>query len=192
MSSSATSEYTIRRKVFTLVGAKFHVYNGSGDLIGFSKQKAFKLKEDIRFFSDESMSREVMSINARSVLDFSAAYDVTDSSTGQKIGALRRKGVSSLVRDEWMVMDANDNLMSQIREDSTAMGLIRRFIPMGNLVPQTFHLGDDQQTFAEFNTHFNPFVHRMTVQVYPNCPIHAGLVLAGGILLVALEGRQSN
>jgi hypothetical protein len=40
------TQFTIRRKVLTLLGAKFHIYNAQGDLIGFSRQKAFKLKED--------------------------------------------------------------------------------------------------------------------------------------------------
>ena len=31
-----------------------------------------------------------------------AAYDVTDSQTGEKVGALRRKGFKSILRDEWL------------------------------------------------------------------------------------------
>ena len=71
-------EYTIRRKILTLFGQKFYVYDPSGNMIGFVKQKAFKLKEDIRVFSDESLSREIMVIKARQILDFSASYDVWD------------------------------------------------------------------------------------------------------------------
>ncbi len=190
MSVEVESEYTIRRKVFTLMGAKFHVFNSSGELIGFSKQKAFKLKEDIRFYSDESMSTEVLSINARSIVDFSAAYDVCNSKTGQKIGALRRRGFSSFVRDSWEILDDQDNPVTELREDSTAMGLMRRFVPMGNLVPQKFHLGDDSNIYAEYRTHFNPVVQKMTVNVYAGCPVDPALVLAAGFLLVAIEGRQ--
>ena len=184
-------EFTIRRKIFTLFGAKFHIMNAKGDVIGFSKQKAFKLKEDIRVFTDDSMSTELLAISTRSVIDFSAAYDVTDSASGTKLGALRRKGFKSILRDEWMVLDPNDTQIAAIKEDSTMGALVRRFLPMGNLVPQRFNLldGADNQ-FAEYHTHFNPFVHRMTVSVYNTCPISPHLVLAAGILLVAIEGRQ--
>ena len=186
-------EYTIRRKVFTLLGAKFHVFNEDGQLIGFSQQKAFRLKEDLRIFSDESKSKEVMSIVARNVIDFSAAYDVRDSTSGTKLGALRRKGFSSLVRDEWQVLDPEDRHVASILEDSASMALVRRFLPMGNLVPQHFHLLDGGgNAFAEFRTHFNPFVHRLTVSVYHDCPVSPHMVLAGGILMVAIEGRQQN
>ena len=45
----------------------------------FSEQKMFRLREDIRVYSDESKSQEVLSIKARQILDFSAAYDVVDT-----------------------------------------------------------------------------------------------------------------
>jgi len=189
--SNVATEYTIRRKVFTLLGGKFHIYNREGALVGFSKQKAFKLKEDIRVFTDESMQTPMLAIAARSIIDFSAAYDVTDSKTGQKVGALRRKGFSSMIRDEWDVLDLHDNPISKIREDSTAMALVRRFLPLGNLFPQHFVLGDETHSYVDMRTHFNPFVHRLTVAVNADCPFHPLLVLAAAILLVAIEGRQN-
>jgi uncharacterized protein YxjI len=190
--SNVATEYTIRRKVFTLLGGKFHIYNRDGELVGFSKQKAFKLKEDIRVFTDESMEQPLLAIAARSIIDFSACYDVSDSKTGQKIGALRRKGFASLIRDEWEMLDAQDNPISKLREDSTSMALVRRFVPMGNLIPQKFVLGDETNQYAEMRTHFNPFVHRMTVTINADCPFPPLLVLASAVLLVAIEGRQKS
>ena len=89
-------DYSIRRKVLKIFGASFHVFDSSGRVVAFSSQKAFKLKEDIRVFTDESMSSELMAIRARQIVDFSAAYDIVDSSKSVKIGAARRKGWSSM------------------------------------------------------------------------------------------------
>ena len=50
--------YLIRRKVFKLLGGAFHIYDPEGRLAFYSKMKAFKLKEDIRLYSDESMQEE--------------------------------------------------------------------------------------------------------------------------------------
>lgn len=184
------AQYTIRRKVFTLLGAKFHVYDSTGKLIGFSKQKAFKLKEDIRIFTDESMADERVVIKARSIIDFGAAYDVVNVKSGEKVGALKRKGWSSMLRDSWIVMDPNDREVGKIEEDSMAMALLRRFL--SNLIPQHYTLKDASQTeLADFRTHFNPFIHRMTVSVRESCTLSPILVLAAGILLVAVEGRQT-
>jgi hypothetical protein len=185
----SATQYTIRRKILTLFGAKFHIYDASGALIGFSQQKAFKLKEDIRVFTDETLSDERLAIKARSIIDFGAAYDVFNSRTAQKLGSLKRKGLTSIVRDSWLVMDAEENEVGKIQEDSMALALVRRFLSA--LVPQSFHLRDHTGAeLANYRTHVNPFVHRMTVTVYDNCSLDPMLVLAGGILLVAIEGRQ--
>jgi len=38
--------YLFRRKVFKIFGGAFHVYDSNQRLLFYSKQKAFKLKED--------------------------------------------------------------------------------------------------------------------------------------------------
>ena len=185
----AETQFTIRRKVFTFLGAKFHIYNAEGGLLGFCKQKAFKLKEDIRVYADETMSEERLVIRARSIVDISAAYDVIDSNAQATIGVLQRKGLKSIFRDEWTVLDENESEIGIIKEDSALMATLRRFA--SNLIPQSYHLKDNSgHELAEFRTHFNPFVHRMTVTVYSDCPLHPFLILAAGVLLVAIEGRQ--
>ena len=183
------TQFTIRRKILTLLGAKFHIYNAEGGLIGYCKQKAFKLKEDIRIYTDESMNEERIAINARSMLDVAAAYDVKESATESRIGTLKRMGWKSLLRDEWVVLDPSEREIGKIVEDSSALALLRRFVT--NVIPQTFHLKDQTgRDLAELRTHFNPFVHRMTVTVYDDCPINPYLVLSAGVLMIAIEGRQ--
>src|SRR4030095_6073759 len=131
------NEYLVRRKILALVGAKFYIHDQQGNVIGFSKQKAFKLKEDIRIFTDEQMTHELISIKARKVLDISSAYDVVDSATQQPLGVRQRKGIkSAFLRDEWTVMDANESPIGLIKEDSTLLALIRRHVT--HLVPQTY------------------------------------------------------
>ena len=111
-----TPRYTVRKKFFSLVGAKFHVYGPDETLLAFSEQKAFKLKEDIRIYTDESMSQELLCINARSVIDFSASYDVMDSSTGEKVGVLQRKGQKSMFKDEWIMKNKDEQELGLIKE----------------------------------------------------------------------------
>lgn len=184
------SQFMVRRKVLSLFGAKFHIYNADGKLIGFSKQKAFKLKEDIRVYVDESMSRELMAIMARQVIDFGAAYDVIESLSGAKIGALRRSGFTSLFRDQWLVLDEHDQQIGIIQEDNSVLALIRRFVT--NLIPQGYSLRDaNGRELANMRQHFNPFVQKMTVTVEEDDTIEPHLVLAAAILLVAVEGRQA-
>ncbi len=187
----AHNTYLVRRKIFKFLGGAFHVYDPNGNVVLYSRQKAFKLKEDIRVFTGEDMTQEVLSIKARNVVDFSAAYDVVDASTGEKVGALRRKGFSSLVRDSWQLLDASDNQIGQIVEDSLGMALLRRLL--SNLIPQKFHAEVDGQTVWTFKQNFNPFVLKVTLDFTMDTQnlLDRRLGLAAAVLLCAIEGRQN-
>ncbi len=182
--------YLIRRKVLTLVGAKFHVFDPSGQVIMFSKMKAFKLKEDIRLYTGEDMQNELITIQARQVIDFSAAYDVIDAVTGEKVGALKRKGLKSIIKDEWLILDANDNQIGFIKEDSTGLALLRRFLT--NLIPQSFDIEINGQVVGVCRQRFNPFIMKLDVDFAKdtNHILDRRLGLAAGLLLCAIEGRQ--
>ena len=90
----AHPQYVIRKKVFKLFGAAFHVYDLAGNVVMYSKQKAFKLKEDIRLYTGEDMQTELLVIQARQIIDFSAAYDVMDRTRGRKSGRWSARGGS--------------------------------------------------------------------------------------------------
>jgi hypothetical protein len=183
--------YLIRRKVFKILGASFHVYDPDGRVVGFSSQKAFKLREDIRVFADEKKAEELLSIKARQIIDFSAAYDVVDAREGRKIGALRRKGWSSLLRDSWELLDEADRPVARLREDSAMKAFLRRFL--SNLIPQGFHVETaDGRRLATMRTRFNPFVYKLEVEVPADCPLDRRHVLGAAVLLAAIEGRQRN
>lgn len=92
----APTRFMIRRKFLKLFGGAFHIFDEAGGVAFYSKMKAFKLKEDLRLYTGEDMQHEVLAIRARSVLDFGATYDVVDSASGQKVGALRRKAFKSV------------------------------------------------------------------------------------------------
>lgn len=186
--------YTIRRKVFVLFGASFEIYDAKNAVIGYCRQKAFKLKEDIRICTDAAMTSELMRIQARSIIDFAATYDLK-LPDGTLIGSLRRKGFASIVRDSWMVFDPAGTQIAVLQEDSTGMALVRRFLPLGNvLFPSRFHLvGGDGRVLAKFRQHMNIFVYRLGITVLvEDDQIDDLLVLATGCLIAAIEGRQGN
>ncbi|MCY1083605.1 hypothetical protein [Archangium lansingense] len=97
---------------------------------------ALKLKEDLRVFTGEDMQQEVFSIKARNILDISATYDVTDSASGQKVGALRRKGLKSMAlpcRDSVAAMPTRYEVPPSPLSVSTSAPLARNS-PVSNSV----------------------------------------------------------
>jgi uncharacterized protein YxjI len=184
------NQYVLKRQVFALAG-KFRFFDPSGKLVLFSEQKMFKLREDIRVYSDESKTQEVLMIKARQIMDFSAAYDVVDSATGQKVGALRRKGLASLLRDEWEILDVGDNVVGKLFEDSMGLALLRRFLT--GLIPQNYDITLGTDRVADLKQNFNPFAYQLNIDfgMDINKRLDRRLGLAAGILLAAVEGRQS-
>ncbi len=181
--------YQIRRKVLKIFGGSFDVYGPEGDLVLFASQRAFKLKEDIRLYGDKQKTEELLVIKARNIIDFSAAYDVEDPATGHKLGAFKRRGWSSLFRDQWIVMDDNDVEIGFIKEDSAAMALLRRFI---SLIPQKYHCEINGAEVCTYQQNFNPFVYKLNIDfaetvVAPD----KRLIISGAVLLAAIEGKQS-
>ena len=190
-------QFTIRRKVLKLFGAAFHIYDANNNVVGYCKQKAFKLKEDIRIFTDESMSTELIRIAARSIIDFSSTYDIINPD-GSVAGSMRRKGMSStFLRDEWLLFDAKGNQVGTVKEDGSVMAFLRRYVDWVSLLsPQSFTLTrSNGSVAATLRQHFNPFVYRMGVAMSqdfdPNEPLDEMVVLAAACVIAAIEGRQN-
>lgn len=184
------SHYLLKRQVFALTG-KFRFYDPTGNLVMFSEQKMFRLREDIRVYADEAKRQEVLMIKARQIIDFSAAFDVIDSASGQKVGALRRKGLASLLRDEWEVLDVNDNIIGKLFEDSMGLALVRRLLTA--LVPQNYDIVFGETRVADLKQNFNPFTYQLNIDFSMDVAhqLDRRLGIAAGILLAAIEGRQS-
>ncbi|WKZ41442.1 MAG: hypothetical protein QY328_05250 [Anaerolineales bacterium] len=183
------NQYLLKRQVFALTG-KFRFYDAGENLVMFSEQKMFRLREDIRVYSDESKTQEVLMIKARQIIDFSAAFDVVDSVSGQKVGALRRKGFASMLRDEWDILDVNDNVIGKLFEDSMGMALLRRFL--SSLIPQNYDIVIGSNRVADLKQNFNPFTYQLNVDFSMDTArqLDRRVGIAAGILLAAIEGRQ--
>lgn len=184
--------YTLHRQVFALTG-KFRMFDPMNNLVMFSEQKMFRWREDIRVYGDESKSREVLSIKARQIVDFSAAYDVVDTEMNQKVGALRRKGWRSLLRDEWEVLDEHDNVKGLLFEDSMGLAMLRRLL-LGSWLPQNYDISFGEARVADLKQNFNPFRYELNLDFSMDVSrmLDRRLGIAAGILLAAVEGKQSS
>ncbi|MGD9691229.1 MAG: hypothetical protein AB7G17_00130 [Phycisphaerales bacterium] len=192
MSESAVERYTLRRKVFKLFGAGFYILNSSGGIVGYCKQKAFRLREDVRIFTTEACTEELLRIGTTQVIDFSASYHVT-LPTGEKIGEFRRQGMKSLLRDAWIVLDGEGRQIAEITEDSGWLAFLRRLHDGFSLfMPEKFDMRSaDGRHLVTYRTHFNPFIYRLGVAVHEDdAELDDLMVLAGACLLGAIEGRQ--
>ncbi len=185
-------QYTIRRKVLKIFGAAFHIYDEHGSLVGYCKQKAFKLKEDIRLYTDESLSEPLLTLAARSIIDFGATYDIT-LPDGTQIGSLRRKGLkSTFLKDEWLIFDDQGQEIGMLKEKSWFMAFMRRG-DLSAFFPQRYEFfkSGSEEPVAYIRQHFNWFVYRLGLSVLKDDEELDELLLLGATCLIAaIEGRQ--
>ena len=182
--------YHLKRQVLALTG-KFRIYDPTENLVMYSQQKMFRLREDIRVYNDEASSQELLLIKARQILDFSAAYDVFDGLDGILVGTLRRKGFRSMFRDEWDVVDAAGVQVGILVEDNMTRALLRRFL-LGNFLPQDYDILAGEQRLADLRQRFNLFRYELDLDYSMDTAhrLDRRLGIAAAILLGTIEGRQ--
>ena len=181
--------YVARRNFFNFLGITCRILDGAGGLLFYIKMKAFKLKEDITIYRDESRSDAVLNIKARQMMDISATYDITDVATGAKVGACRRKGLKSILKDEWEILDADDGLLGHAKEDSMLLAMIRRFL--SNLIPQTFLIDALGDQIGKLKGTWNPFLVKYDCDYSGNNgQIDPRILLGMTVLLLTIEGKQ--
>ncbi len=186
-------QYTIRRKILKIFGAAFHIYDEHGSVVGYCKQKAFKLKEDIRLYTDESLSEPLLTLAARSIIDFGATYDIK-LPDGTQVGSLRRKGLkSTFLKDEWLIFDDEGKEIGILKEKSWFMAFMRRG-DLSAFFPQRYEFfkNGSVEPVAFVRQHFNLFVYRLGLSVLKDDEDLDELLLLGATCLIAaIEGRQS-
>ncbi len=124
------------RQRFTLVINRYEFFlpaadSSPGEPICFVEQKRFKFKEDIRFYTDQSKTQELLRIKARQRFDPRATYDVTDD-LGAKIGAIQKVFGASLLRSTYRILGPGGEELAITTEKSLPIALFRRavgFIP---------------------------------------------------------------
>jgi uncharacterized protein YxjI len=132
----------------------------AGGPIAFVRQKKLAIKEDIRFYADESESQELFRIKARTWLDTGGSrYDVLDGAD-QRIGTLEHVFGKSLLRSTWRVRDAQEQEVAIARERSQVAAIARRvidFVPdVGGLIPipYNFDILVDDRVVGAMNRKF--------------------------------------
>lgn len=181
--------YRVRKKVLA-IGNKYWIEDASGRVLGFSKQKILKLKEDIRIYTDETMKHELFRIQQQQIIDIWGKFALIDSTTEQIVGYIRRKAAkSTFAWDEWEMYDANNQLIGKI-EESKGRGLLRKYMPGGKLIPERMTITLGGKPVAEVNQKFKVIgdIWELNCQNLP--PNVDRRPLVGALILMAMIERQ--
>lgn len=112
----------------TTLSSDFNITDRHENYVAYVREKMFKLKEDVIVFNDESKSQELFRIKADRWLDFNASYSMTDLSTHKNLGRLARKGMRSIWKSQYDIIDENEKIKFQINEDNAWIKIWDSFV----------------------------------------------------------------
>lgn len=177
---------TIKRPFWALLGRKFHVYGADGQLVAFVKHPLLKLKQEFTIFADESERTPLMVIKGRQVIALNMNYDVFDSSTGQMVGSIRRRGLKSIFRDTFELLDSQEQNVGMCEEEGAAF--VRRLFP---LLLGKWKIEIGGQLVGNIRQVFRFFVKEFTLDLTQNQNrIDPKFAIALGIFALMMETQR--
>ena len=105
------------------VAPQIRVTDAAGKPVLFVHQKAFKLREAVTVYRSEARQTALYTIAADRVLDFNAAYQVTDGA-GRAVGTLARRGRRSIWKARYDVLDPEGRSVFRVQEDSAVVKVL--------------------------------------------------------------------
>lgn len=180
------SNYIIKRKFWSFFERVFRVWTPDGQLIMYIKHPIFRLREQFMVYADEARTRPLLEMRSRQVIAINFSYDVTDITTGQLLGTVQKKGLRSIIRDKFIILDAAGTEIGYAEEQGAS--ILRRFFP---LLTSKHAIFVDGQQVAFIKQVFRFFTKEFTVTLQPS-RLEPRFVLAVALLALIAEARRED
>lgn len=180
------SHYVIKRNFWSFLERVFRVFTGDGQIIMYVKHPLLRLREEFMVYADEAQQRPLLRVKSRQIIAINFAYEIEDAQTGELLGAVQKKGLRSIIRDTFVILDAAGNEIGHAEEQGAS--LLRRFIPLLTSKHAIFH---DGQQVAFIKQTFRFFTKEFTVDLAPS-KLEPRFVLAIALLALIAEARRED
>jgi uncharacterized protein YxjI len=191
--------FFLRQKIKLVINQYEFSLEEDGEPFAFVEQARFKFKEDIRFFTDESKSEELLRIKARQAFDPRARYDIT-AADGSKLGEIQKVFGKSLLRSTYEIHPATGGDPLVARERSMGVALFRRlvgFVPyLDNFadwlpIPYHFDFLRGEEVIGSHERKRWSFRDRYTIDMSgdPQRTVDRRLIMAIAVGMDALQAR---
>jgi uncharacterized protein YxjI len=200
---NAHDRFILRQRIRLVINQYEFSLPQDGDKPGepfcFVEQKRFKFKEDIRFYTDDTKTTEIMRIKARQRFDPRARYDVT-AADGSKIGEIQKVFGKSLIRSTYQLFDATGAEAAVAQERNLFVALFRRIVGLvpyvgdfADWLPIAYHFDflRGEQKVGSHNRQLFKFrdVYTIDMSEDPQHTIDRRLILANAVGMDALQAR---
>ena len=178
------SHYIIKRKFWSFLERQFRVWTADGQLIMYIKHPVLKLREEFMVYADEAQTQALLRIKSKQVIAINFSYEITDANTGAVFGSVQKKGLSSIIRDKFILLDPADQEIGYAEEQGASVA--RRFFPWLTSKHAIF-VGGQQVAFIKQKFRF--FTKEFEVDLQPSS-LDPKFVLAVALLALMAEARR--
>jgi uncharacterized protein YxjI len=186
VSLQTQSQYKIKRKFWSFLERIFRVFTADGQLIMFVKHPVLKLKEEFQVYADEAKQRPILLVKSQQAIAINFSYTVTDLATGQVLGSVQKKGLKSIIRDKFIILDAMGAEIGYAEEQgASVMRRIFKFLPGHHAI----FIGD--QKVASVDQKFRFFTREFDVSLTPS-QLDPRFVLAVALLALMADARRED
>ncbi len=183
-----------------------------------AKRKIMAVKEHMDIYRDEAATQLVFTIQQERVMAMSKVYDVV-AADGHKMGGFKLEAMQSMMKEHWDILDANDNPIGVIDQDTNtamtgravdmvggvlggllgggggAMGGVAAGNAIGSMIPQTFVASINNQPVCRYHEQMNiGILFKMDIDFSSDTAgvYDRTLGIAGAILLASKHMSQDN
>jgi hypothetical protein len=164
----------------------FRVFTGDGQLIMYIQHPVLKLREEFLVYADEAKTQPLLRVKSRQVIAINFSYEISDVRTGELLGSVQKRGLRSIVRDKFLILDSLGVEIGYAEEQGAA--LLRRLFPLLTSKHAIF-VGGDQVAFIR--QRFRLFTKEFTVDTRPSS-VDPRFVLAVALLALMAEARRED
>jgi uncharacterized protein YxjI len=186
VSLQTQTQYIIKRKFWSFFERIFRVWTPDGQLIMYIKHPLLKLREEFTVFADEAQTKPLLFMKSRQVIEIIFSYDVVDALTGEALGSVQKKGLRSIIRDKFIILDPRGTEVGYAEEQGAS--LLRRFFP---ILTSKHAIFVDGQRAADIRQVFRFFNKEFTVTLQPS-RLEPRFVLAVALLALIAEARRED
>ena len=179
-----TVRFVAKKALFNFLGNTFRMYDSEGQLRFYIRQKAFRLKEDLRVFSDASQDNMVLSIRARNWADARGRFDFRDAKSDAIFGGAKRNMFKSVLLDDWDLFDENDAQVGKLQECRSWTSWLRKLF---RWIPQTYRVSIGEQEVGTIRQRFNPL--QLVYDIEFKADFDQRIVISTAVLMLAIESK---
>jgi hypothetical protein len=149
--------FALRLSRIAILSRRFRFYDERRHLIAFAKIKDNRVLASIELFADEARQHPLLWMRERA--GSPPTWDLFDPASRHGIGAVRQDPWKSVLKDEWILLDASDREMGRVRQRSLVAAAVRRLVPF---VPTRYDVYLHETRVGTWRQNANPFMPRMT------------------------------